>query len=199
LYLPHGYNRIDKYNAVREPMTDETEIIEKIRAGDTEAFRFLVERYQRPVISMIRNMLNDPNGCEDIAQDAFFAAFRKLRSFDPARSRFSTWLFTIARNKTLNLIRKKKPVLTDQLPTQTDCSDPSDTLTQKEFFDRLDNALHKLPQRQKRAFILAEFENLPYEDIAQIECTSLGTIKSRIHRAKKKLQKLLSELKDQFS
>lgn len=177
-------------------MTDETEIIEKIRAGDTEAFKFLVERYQRPVINMIRNMLNDPHGCEDIAQDVFFAAFRKLRSFDPARSRFSTWLFTITRNKTLNIIRKKKPVLTEQLPTQTDCSDPSDALTQKEFFLMLDNVLRQLPPRQKRAFVLAEFENLPYEDIAQIECTSLGTIKSRVHRAKKKLRKVLSQFQD---
>ena len=152
-------------------MTDEIEIIEKIRAGDTEAFALLVERYQQPVISMIRNMLNDPHGCEDIAQDVFFAAFRKLRSFDPARSRFSTWLFTITRNKTLNLIRKKKPVSSDRLPAQTDCSDPSDALTQKEFFAMLDNVLQQLPPRQKRAFVLAEFENLPYEDIAQIECT----------------------------
>lgn len=177
-------------------MTDEIEIIQKIRSGDTEAFKFLVERYQRPVFSMIRNILNDPHGCEDIAQDVFFTAYRKLASFDPARSRFSTWIFTIARNKTLNLIRKKKPVLTDNLPTQTDCSDPSDDLTQKEFFAELDIALETLPPRQKRAFVLAEFENLPYEDIAQIECTSLGTIKSRVHRAKKKLQKQLSKLKD---
>ena len=177
-------------------MTDEIEIIEKIRAGDTEAFALLVERYQKPVISMIRNMLNDRHGCEDIAQDVFFAAFKKLRSFDPARSRFSTWLFTITRNKTLNLIRKKNPVLTEKFPPKPDENDPSDTLTQKEFFLMLDNALQQLPPRQKRAFILAEFENLPYEDIAQIECTSLGTVKSRIHRAKKKLQKVLSQFQD---
>ena len=177
-------------------MADEIEIIRKIRSGDTEAFKFLVERYQRPVLSMIRNILNDSHGCEDIAQDVFFAAYRKLSSFDPARSKFSTWLFTITRNKTLNLIRKKKPVFTDQLPTRTDCSNPSDALTQEDFFARLDNALQHLPPRQKRAFILAEFENLPYEDIAQIECTSLGTIKSRIHRAKKKLQKALSQFQD---
>ena len=177
-------------------MTDEIEIIQKISAGDTEAFRFLVERYQKPVISMIRNMLNDPHGCEDIAQDVFFAAFRKLRSFDPARSRFSTWLFTITRNKTLNLIRKKKPVLIDKFPPRTNSPDPSDALTQKEFFAMLDNVLQQLPPRQKRAFVLAEFENLPYEDIAQIECTSLGTVKSRIHREKKKLRNILSQFQD---
>lgn len=177
-------------------MTDEIEIIQKIRAGDTEAFRFLVERYQKPVISMIRSLLNDPHRCEDIAQDVFLAAYRKLRSFDPARSRFSTWLFTITRNKTLNLIRKKKPVLTDSFPQSAHSSDPSDPLTQKEFFKKLDSALQQLPPKQKRAFVLAEFQKLPYEDIAQIECTSLGTIKSRIHRAKKKLRSILSEFRN---
>jgi RNA polymerase sigma-70 factor (ECF subfamily) len=177
-------------------MTDEIEIIQKIRAGDTEAFRFLVERYQKPVISMIRSLLNDPQGCEDIAQDVFLAAYRKLSSFDPARSRFSTWLFTITRNKTLNLMRKKKPVLTDSFPHPADRSDPSDCLTQKEFFKKLDNALQQLPPKQKRAFVLAEFQKLPYEDIAQIECTGIGTIKSRIHRAKKKLQSILSEFRN---
>jgi RNA polymerase sigma-70 factor (ECF subfamily) len=96
----------------------------------------------------------------------------------------------------LNLIRKKKPVLIDKFPQKPDGNDPSDTLTQKEFFTMFDNVLQQLPPRQKRAFVLAEFENLPYEDIAQIECTSLGTIKSRIHRAKKKLQKVLSQFQD---
>ena len=74
-------------------MTEELRIIRRVINGDADSFGLLVQRYQRPVISMIRNLTNDSCVCEDIGQDVFFAAYRKLTSFDPARSNFSTWLF----------------------------------------------------------------------------------------------------------
>jgi len=140
---------------------------------------------------MIRNLINDRGVCEDLAQEVFFTAYRKLSSFDPARSKFSTWLFTIARNKSINFLRRKRVFSTNKLPEQADLRGPGDELARKEFFEELDRALKKLPGRQKRAFVLADFEKLAYEDIAQIECVSIGTVKSRIHRAKKKLRKAL--------
>lgn len=168
-------------------MTPET-VISKVLEGDVESFRFILERYERPVVRMIRNITNSTGSSEDIAQEVFLTAYRKLASFDPARSNFSTWLFTITRNKSINALRKKKPLLMSELPEKSNSHNPSDDMVEKEFFDQLDATLQTLPPRQRRAFILAEFENLSYEQISQIEGSTLGTIKSRINRAKKKLR-----------
>ena len=174
-------------------MTQETEIIRQILDGDTESFRLLLARYEKPVVRMIRNITYDKESCEDIAQEVFLTAYKKLASFDPDRSNFSTWLFTIARNKSLNELKKKKPLSMSNLPEMSNPHNPSDEMAEREFFDRLDKILQTMPSRQRRAFILAEFENLSYEEIAQIEGARLGTIKSRINRAKKKLRKALEE------
>jgi RNA polymerase sigma-70 factor (ECF subfamily) len=174
-------------------MTPET-VIRRVLEGDIESFRFIVERYERPVVRMIRNMTNNKESCEDIAQDVFFTAYRKLASFDPARSNFSTWLFTIARNKSINALRKKRALSISELPEKINPRTPSDVIVEKELFDRLDKELQALPSKQKRVLVLAEFEKLSYAEIAQIEGARLGTIKSRINRAKKKLRSALKDL-----
>ena len=177
-------------------MTEELRIIQRVISGDRDSFRLLVERYQEPVVRMIRNITNDDCMCEDIGQDVFFTAYKKLGAFDPARSDFSTWLFTIARNKSLNLLKKKRPISLSRLPEKADGHNPGDELTQKEFFAELDKGLQTLPPKQKTAFVLAEFEELPYEQIAQIEGVGIGTIKSRINRAKKKLAAAVKTLRE---
>jgi len=175
-------------------MTQETQVIHQVLQGDIESFRLIVERYERPIVRMIRNIINNRESCEDIAQDVFFTAYRKLASFDPARSNFSTWLFTIARNKSINALRKTRPLSMSELPQNSDTHNPSDELIERELFDELDAGLDALTSAQKRAFVLAEFEELSYEDIAQIEGVRIGTIKSRINRAKKNLAKTLKEV-----
>ena len=95
---------------------EEINIIRSVLDGDTESFRLLVQRYQGPIVGMIRNIIDDHHMCEDIAQDVFFTAYRKLPSFDPGRSSFSTWLFTIARNKSINAAKKKRMVSMGTLP-----------------------------------------------------------------------------------
>ena len=176
-------------------MTQETQVIHQVLQGDIESFRLIVERYERPIARMIRNIINNRESCEDIAQDVFFTAYRKLASFDPARSNFSTWLFTIARNKSINALRKKRPLPMSELPQNSDTHNPSDELIERELFDELDAGLDALTSAQKRAFVLAEFEELSYEDIAQIEGVRIGTIKSRINRAKSNLAKALKEIR----
>jgi len=174
-------------------MTQDKEVIRRVLQGDIESFRFLVEKYERPIIRMVRNMAGDTESCEDVAQDVFFAAYRKLSSFDPACSKFSTWLFTIARNKSINASRKKRPRSTSELPERTHGGNPGDELAKKDFLARLDQALQALPAAQRRAFVLAEFEKLPYVEIALIEGARTGTIKSRINRAKSKLRSVLND------
>jgi RNA polymerase sigma-70 factor, ECF subfamily len=174
-------------------MIDETPTIERVLEGDTEAFGLLVERYERSVVRMIRNITTETQSCEDLAQDVFLTAFAKLRAFDPARSRFSTWLLTIARNKSINHLKKKRPKTKGDLPAHVDGRTPLETLVQREAFTRLDQALASLPGPQRRALVLVEFEGLPYEQVAQIEGTRIGTIKSRIGRARAKLTNALRQ------
>ena len=90
-------------------MADERETIQKVLDGDVDAFRSLVTRYQRPVMVFVRNLISDSHRSEDICQDVFLAAFRRLDTFDAGRSRFSTWLLTIARNMCFNWLKKKMP------------------------------------------------------------------------------------------
>jgi RNA polymerase sigma-70 factor (ECF subfamily) len=172
-------------------MIDEQTIIKNVVNGDIESFRLLVEKHQKPVIRMIGNIVSDKHICEDIAQEVFFAAYKKLRTFNNEQSSFSTWLFTIARNKSLNAIKKKKIPLAGELTEIADSKNSPDILEQQEFLNELDRHLHSLPHNQKTIFVLAEFEKLPYEQIAQIEGIRIGAVRTRLHRAKKKLAKAL--------
>jgi len=172
-------------------MTEETGIIKAVVEGNTESFRLLVQRYEKPIIKMIANLINDRHICEDVAQEVFLAAYKKLPSFDPARSSFSTWLFTIARNKSINAIKKRRIPSTGNPPENPDFSEPADSLIRDELFIELDKAMKSLSPGHRRALVLAEFENLPYEQIAQIEGVRVGTIKSRINRAKHRLRSAL--------
>ena len=172
-------------------MIEETGVIRTVLEGDTESFRLLVQRYQKPVIRMISNLINDRHICEDVAQEVFLAAYKKLPSFNPARSSFSTWLFTIARNKSINAMKKKRILSVNNPPENPDYTEPADTLIQNELFIKLDSALKSLNPGHRRALVLAEFENLQYEQIAQIEGVRIGTVKSRINRAKRRLRSAL--------
>ena len=132
-------------------MTQEIEVIRQVLEGDIESFGRIVERYEKSVVRIIRNMTNNRESCEDIAQDVFFTAYKKLASFDPGRSNFSTWLFTIARNKSINAMKKKRPVSMGELPEKINPHNPSDKLAEREFFDRFD--------MYERAQLMATYES----------------------------------------
>ena len=173
-------------------MNHDEQMIQDVLDGKIGSFRGIIDRYQRPVFRMISNLIHDHHAAEDITQDVFVAVFNKLSTFDPMRCRFSTWMFTIARNKSINHLRKNRITLSMDSQEFESSVDPSEQICKEEFFQQIERGLRQLPKNQKRAFVLAEFEKLPYDQIAQIECTSIGTIKSRIHRAKKKLRKELA-------
>ena len=175
-------------------MTEEDATIRRILEGDVEAFGLLVNRYRGPVIRMIRNIVGDGHLSEDVSQEVFLRAYGKLASFDPALSRFSTWLFTIARNLGLNAFKKRKRIPTPRdLPEEVDHSAPHERLVRGELFEKLDAALDGLPPKLRTALILSDIEQLPYADVAQIEGIRIGTVKSRISRARRKLRSALNE------
>ena len=172
------------------PMNDD-QIVQRVLDGEHEAFRSILERYQRPVLRLLRNLIGHEQASEDLAQDVFMTVYAKLNAYDATRSRFSTWIFTIARNKAINALKRKRPATMPTVPDKLSERDPAAVTAEKEMFEQLDRALCRLPARQRRALIWAEFEQLPYEEIAQIEGVRLGTIKSRINRARAKLRDVL--------
>jgi RNA polymerase sigma-70 factor (ECF subfamily) len=173
-------------------MSDDYTIIKRVTEGDIESFGLLVDKYRRPVIRMVRNIAGVNHLSEDISQDVFMRAFQKLASFDPALSRFSTWLFTIARNLALNAFKKRTVPTASALPETPDRSLPHDNLIRNEFFEKLDEALETLPMKLRTAFILSQMEELSHAEVAQIEGIRIGTVKSRISRAKDKLRSVLA-------
>ena len=170
---------------------NENQIVQRVLQGEREAFKAIVARYQGPVLRLLRHLIGQEQGSEDIAQDVFMTVYVQLKSFDSSRSRFSTWLFTIARHKAINALKKKRPVYVATVPERVCDHDPAHVTLEKEMFEQLDRELYRLPARQRRALIWAEFERLPYEEIARIEGVRVGTIKSRINRARAKLRAVL--------
>ncbi|MBC7821065.1 MAG: sigma-70 family RNA polymerase sigma factor, partial [Planctomycetaceae bacterium] len=133
---------------------------------------------------------------EDLVQEVFVAVFRKLDAFDAERSQFATWLLTIARNQCLNHLKRSSlpTVFRSEFDVEARTAQPSDAVLSRELHARLDAALERLPLEQRTAFVLAEIQELPYAEIAIIEEVELGTIKSRVSRARQRLREVLSDL-----
>ncbi len=178
-------------------MTD-AEIIQRSLAGDVQCFRVIVERYSRKIGGMIYNMTRDHHLSEDVSQEVFLEVYRRLDTFDPARGQFSTWVYRIAHNKTLNVIKKKRPLFFSEVPETTGATDVHDEVDTNEFHAEFDRALDRLPAQQRIAFVWAEIEQLSYQEIAEIEGTSASAIKSRINRARQYIQQALKTRRPTF-
>jgi RNA polymerase sigma-70 factor (ECF subfamily) len=169
---------------------EDRELVRRVVAGQTDDFRALVDRHQQRIFRFASGLLGNREEAEDVTQEAFLAAFANLSSYESSRAAFSTWLFTIARNRCINLLKQSRPIALNELDSIGDVSS-TDPIVRQELSQQLDRALAALPVEQRSAFVLAEIDELPYAEIARIERTSLGTVKSRIHRAKQRLQALL--------
>ena len=169
---------------------EDRELVKRVLAGQTDDFRLLVDRHQPAIFRFASGMLGNREEAQDATQEAFLSAFANLSGYDSSRAAFSTWLFTIARNRCINLLKKSRPVALDE-PEMVRGDATTDPIARQELSEQLNCALAALPVDQRSAFVLAEIEELPYAEIARIEKTSLGTVKSRIHRAKQRLQSLL--------
>jgi RNA polymerase sigma-70 factor (ECF subfamily) len=169
---------------------DDRQLVRLVLSGRTDDFRALVERHQQSIFRFASKLLGNREAAEDVTQDVFLAAFVNLSGYDASRAALSTWLFTIARNRCLNLLQQRQPLPLNELDPIGDVTS-TDSVVSQQLSQQLDRALAALPLEQRTAFVLAEIDELPYAEIARIEQTSLGTVKSRIHRAKQRLQSLL--------
>lgn len=169
---------------------EDRKLVRRVLTGQTDDFRVLVDRHQQSIFRFASGLLGNREEAQDVTQEVFLAAFANLSGYDSSRAGFSTWLFTMARNRCINLLKRSRPIALDEPDSITDVTS-ADPIVRQELSQQLDRALAALPVKQRSAFVLAEIEELPYAEIARIERTSLGTVKSRIHRAKQQLQSLL--------
>ena len=178
-------------------------LVEQALAGSQEAYRVLVERHGRPVLTLIARMVRDQGVAEELAQDAFVKAFGALRSFDPAY-KFSNWMRRIAHNVAIDHLRKARPPVVsiddnasgrDLADVLADGREPSafEHAVRGDFRADLEAALARLRPEFRRLVVMRYIEDLSYDDIADIVGLPLGTVKSHLHRARAALGRLLIE------
>lgn len=182
----------------------EAEIIEKLQKGSEQAFKELVEKYQKLVVNTCFGMLHDKDDAEDVAQDVFIEVFRSVENFR-ADSKISTWLYRIAVNRSLNFIRdnkkrkwfqsfedavKSKNAIPENF-TSGNSENADFNLENDQRANMLHEAINSLPENQKVAFSLNKYEDLSYKEISEVMDLSVSSIESLIHRAKRNLQKKL--------
>lgn len=177
--------------------SSEGQLVAAVVAGDTDAYGALVERYQDRLYHAMRGVLGSHEDARDVVQEALVRAFLKLESFR-AESRFYTWLYRIAMNLALSHRRQKKPMLSmDQVREQAGCEPadrqvgPEGLALQKEQIEQLWAALDRLPHQAREILVLRELEGCNYETIGQILELPVGTVRSRLFRARMQLREQL--------
>ena len=183
---------------------DEAQLIKGIQQGDRKSFQILVETYQRMVVNTCLAIVHNKADAEDLAQDVFLEIFRTAENFR-GDAKLSTWLYRIATNRSLNLIRNNKRKRFFQSIEETfsggrnrtnEISEnrgdqPDQNIADQQRADLLHRAIDRLPEKQRIAFTLNKYEELTYQQIAEIMEISLASVESLIHRAKKNLQEQL--------
>jgi len=166
------------------------------KAGEPEAWDILFRRYQLPLYVYVFELVHDEQTSLDLVQETFIAAVRHIGSLRDDR-KFGSWLFGIAHQKCLQRWRKQKreEILLDEIPDVPDESEnnPDDLLIRQEQEADFLNLLNQLPLPQRSVLLLHFVEDFSLEEIASITETQLGTVKSRLHYAKKTLRKLLEQ------
>jgi RNA polymerase sigma-70 factor (ECF subfamily) len=181
----------------------------RARQGDFEAFEELVDKYKQPVMNMVYRTLPDATEAEDLAQHVFLQVFKSAHRYEVS-AKFSTWLFTIARNLCLNEIRRRSRHPAESLdetfadndeqpirqPEDARTFSPPDSLLHAELDAKIEEALAELPEKQRTAILMCRGDEFSYEDIAKVLDCSVSATKSLIHRGRETLkQKLKPYLK----
>ena len=182
----------------------EAEIIQKLQQGNEQAFKKMVESYQKMVVNTCFGLVHNIEDAEDVAQEVFIEVFRSVHKFR-ADSKLSTWLYRIAINRSLNFIRdnkskrwfqsfedsvQRKNALHENLANRNS-DQPEYELEKKQRATLLHETIDSLPEKQKIAFTLSKYEDLSYQEISKVMDVSVSSVESLLHRAKKNLQKKL--------
>jgi RNA polymerase sigma-70 factor (ECF subfamily) len=184
---------------------DDQSLVEKARAGEPDAFRALVVRYQRKVYALALGIVKDPDLAWDVAQEAFVRVHRALPEFE-GKSSFSTWLFRIATHLGIDAVRRERTARKDDLDDVAEAdvaeagegilatalgNDPRENVLRRELAAKIQDALASLPEKHRTILVLREVEGLSYEELAARLGIHKGTVMSRLFHARKKMQAAL--------
>jgi RNA polymerase sigma-70 factor (ECF subfamily) len=184
---------------------DDLSLVAKARAGEPDAFRALVVRYQRKVYALALGIVKDPDLAWDVAQEAFVRVHRALPEFE-GKSAFSTWLFRIATHLGIDAVRRERASRKDDLDDVSEAdvaeagegilatalgNDPRENALRRELAGKIQEALATLPEKHRTILVLREVEGLSYEELAERLGIHKGTVMSRLFHARKKMQAAL--------
>ncbi|MGQ0767037.1 MAG: RNA polymerase sigma factor [Gemmatimonadota bacterium] len=176
---------------------DDAGIVEAFLNGDERGFQELVDRYQSRLLNFVYRIVGDRERAEDLVQEAFIRVYRHIRRFDPSK-KFSTWIYTIAANLSKNELRNRarNPLVLFQtirsqwkdedrpLQFEDEASRPDDLFRKRHLRELVEASVKAMPRHHREVFVLRELEGKSYEVIAEITSCNLGTVKSRLNRAR---------------
>lgn len=192
-------------------LVSDHELVARAQQGSEKAYRELLGRYQRPVFSIIYRMIRDREQAEDLAQETFVRVFNHIDRYDP-RYKFSSWIFKIATNLTIDWIRRKElntvsidgsrnAVTAEQIEATSITiaspdENPEELLVAKQLGEEIEQAIGKLRPEYRAAILLRHVEGREYQEIAEILALPLGTVKTYIHRGRNELREQLQHLRE---
>ena len=183
---------------------DDTGLVNAFLAGESRAFDALVERYQTRLLNFVYRIVGDRERAEDLVQEVFIRVYRHLARFDRSK-KFSTWIYTIASNLGKNELRNRSrnPLVLftsltqgwedEERPLEFEdtSSRPDDLFRKRHVKEMVEESVARLPQHHREVFVLREIEGRSYEEIAEITHCNLGTVKSRLNRARSSFAELI--------
>lgn len=185
-------------------------VVAHARSGRESAYRELIDRYQRPVLSLVYRLVRDRELAEDLAQEAFVKVFNALDRYNP-KHKFSSWIFKIAHNTAIDQLRKREvetlsldgsphattseAVEATRIVAVSTAENPEEYTSSREIGRTIELAIGELRPEYRTAIVLWHVEGRPYDEIAEIMELPLGTVKTYIHRARKELRTKLEHLR----
>ena len=174
-------------------LIDDQTLVAETLAGRHEAFGTLVERYDRAVYHLAYRTLRDQEEARDAAQEAFFKAYRSLRTFKPG-AKFSTWIFAIVYHACCDRLARRKRYSNEELPERADtAAGPESEAIASDEARRLRAAISQLPEKYRTVITLYHLQGRQYDEIAQVLGVPMGTVKTHLFRAKEQLRRILNE------
>ena len=175
----------------------DAECVKRVQQGDTDSFEVLVRRHQKSTFNLVFRLLGDYDEAAEVAQEVFLSAYKSIHQFR-GDATFSTWLYRIAfnhastRRRSLNLAQQRHVPLDDTEIISDGPLDPAKTMEQREAQQRVQQALNSLDKDDAMIILLRDLQDIPYDDVAAMLNVPIGTVKSRLHRARQTLKARLA-------